>query len=118
MFSDPQSVTYSTVSKSLPAVGRSADGSDYKGVFIDAEYSLRVAHTFKARNRTVARLQRTATVTDPLVPANSIVVSGTATFTLDFPSAGMTLAQAQALGSALRDWLTDANILKMVGGET
>lgn len=119
MFTDPQSVTYATVAKSLPAVGRAADQSDYRGVADDAEYNLRLAHTFKAaRNRVVARLQRTAVVTDPLVPANKLVASATATFTVDFPSSGMTLAEAQSLAKALRDWATDTNILKLVGGET
>lgn len=119
MFADPQSVTYATVSKSLPATGRSSDQSDYKGVFADAEYQLRLAHTFKsARNRVVARLQRTAIVDDPLTTSNKLVASATATITVDFPSAGMTLSQARDLAAALRDWATDANLLKLVGGET
>lgn len=119
MFSDPQGITYNTVSKSLPAVGRGPDQSNYRGVFSDAEYNLLLGHTFKAaRNRVVARLQRTATVTDPLVPDKNIVASATATLTVDFPSTGMTLAQAQELAIALREWATDANILKLVGGET
>lgn len=119
MFSDPQAITFDTVSKSLPAIGRGADQSSYKGVFTDAEYQLLLGHTFKAaRNRVVARLQRTAVVADPLTTDKNIVASATATLTVDFPSQGMTLAQAQHLAMALRDWATDANILKLVGGET
>jgi hypothetical protein len=118
VFADPQSITYATVAKSLPAIGRAADESSYKLVDSGAEYNLKLAHQFKARNRVVARLTRTVAVSDPLVPAQNIVASGTATLTLDFPSAGMTLADAQNLGKALRDWATDANILKLVGGET
>lgn len=119
MFADPQSVTYATVAKPLPAIGRAPDQSDYKVVAVDAEYQLRLAHTFKpARNRVVARLQRTAVVDDPLTTSSKMIASATATFTVDFPSAGMTLSQARDLAAALRDWATDANLLKLVGGET
>lgn len=118
VFSDPQSVTYSTVAKSLPAIGRSDSQSEYKLNDSGVVYDLILSHQFKARNRVVARLQRDSAVSDPLVPAQNILASMTATMTIDFPKVGLSTADAQALGKALRDWLTDANILKLVGGET
>jgi len=42
----------------------------------------------------------------------------TATLTVDFPNFGLTSSDALALAKALRDWATDANILKLVNGET
>lgn len=119
MFSDPQSVTYATVAKSLPAIGRNDTQSEYKLNDAGVVYQLRLSHQFKPnRNRVVARLQRDSAVTDPLVPAQNIVASMTATFTMDFPTVGLTPVDAQTLAKALVGWLTDANVLKLANGET
>lgn len=118
MFADPQSVTYNTVAKSLPTTGRGADESTYKLNDSGVVYTMKLGHQFKRRNRVVARLQRDAFASDPLVPAQNILASATATFTIDFPNIGMTAADAQLLGLALKDWLSSANILKLVNGET
>ncbi|DAD51859.1 TPA_asm: coat protein [ssRNA phage Zoerhiza.2_11] len=118
MFPDPQPVTYNTVAKSLPAVGRSADQSVYKLNDAGTVYELTLSRSNKARNRSVARLQRTLAVTDPIVPAQNITASATVTFTMDFPTAGLTLADVQSLGKAMVGFLTDANLLKLAGGET
>lgn len=118
MFADPQSVTYATVAKSLPAIGRSDSDSEYKLNDSGVVYDLILSHQFKTRNRAVARLRRDSYASDPLVPANNVLASMTGTFTLDFPNVGLTAADAQNLGKALRDWLSDANILKLVNGET
>jgi hypothetical protein len=42
----------------------------------------------------------------------------TATITVDFPTVGLTAADAVNLAKALRDWASDANLLKLVNGET
>lgn len=119
MFTDPQSVTYATVAKTLPAIGRSNDQSDY--LLQDTgnvTYRLTLLHTFKARNRVVARLRRDSVVGDPLTTGNNIPVSMTATLTIDIPSVGLTLADGQNLGKALVGWASDANLLKLLNGET
>lgn len=118
MFSDPQSVTYATVAKSLPAISRGDSQSVYRLDDSGTVYTLTLSHQFKTRNRVVARLQRDAAVTDPVIPAQNIRVSSTATFTLDFPTSGVTLADVQALGKCLVAFTTDATILKLAGGET
>jgi len=119
MFADPQSVTYATVAKSLPAISRSDLNSSYKLVDgTTATYLFQLSHSFKTRNRVVARLQRDVYAADVLVPTQNILASATATFTIDFPSVGVSLTDAQNLAKALRDWASDANILKLVGGET
>lgn len=118
MFADPQSVTYATVAKSLPAIGRNDNQSEYRLSDNGTVYNLLISHQLKKRNRVVARLQRTAVVADPLVPAQNALSSATATFTIDFPNDGTVVTDAQSLGKALRDWLSDANILKMLNGET
>lgn len=118
MFADPQSITFNSVAKSLVAIGRGETQSTYKLKSTDAEYLLTLAHQFKARNRVIARLQRTAVVADIISPSDNIVASATVTLTIDFPNNGFSLAEVQDLGTALVDWATEANLLKLVGGET
>jgi len=118
MFADPQSVTYATVAKSLPAIGRTDAQSEYRLDDSGTVYDLTISHQFKARNRVVARLRRDAVVANPLNPTTNIVAGATATFTMDFPSSGLTTTDAQNLGNALVAWLTSGNILKMANGET
>lgn len=118
MFADPQAVTYATVAKSLPAVGRNDSQSEYKLNDSGTIYDLILSHQFKTRSRVVARLRRDSFASDPLVPANNILASMTATFTLDFGNVGLTATDAQNLGNALVAWLTPANLLKLANGET
>lgn len=118
MFADPQSITYNAVVKSLPTIGRNDTQSEYKLNDAGVVYDFVLSHQFKTRNRVVARLRRDAYAADPLYPTKNILASASATFTMDSPQVGMTLTDVQNLGRALRDWLTDANILKMLNGET
>lgn len=118
MFADPQSITYNSVAKSLPAIGRDESQSTYQLNDSGVNYTLILSHQFKTRNRVVARLQRTSYASDPLVPANNLLASATATLTLDFQNTGMTASDVQLLGKALVGWASDANLLKLVGGET
>jgi hypothetical protein len=118
VFADPQTVTYATVAKSLPAIGRSENQSEYKLNDSGTVYDLILSHQFKSRNRCVARLRRDAFSSDPLVPAQNILASATVTLTIDFPQVGLTATDAQNLAKALVGWLSDANILKLVNGET
>lgn len=118
MFADPQSVTYATVAKSLPRTGSDPNTSTYKLNDGGVIYTLSLTHQFAKRNRVVARLQRDSFASDPLVPANNILASMTASFTIDFPQTGLAASDAQNLGNALTAFLTSANILKMINGET
>lgn len=119
MFSDPQSVTYATVAKSLPRIGSDPDQSQYRLNDSGVLYDLTLGHQYKpARTRVFARLQRTASSTDPLVPAQNILASATVSFTIDFPNVGFVPTDNQSLAKALVGFLTDANLLKMINGET
>lgn len=119
MFADPQSITYATVAKSLVRTGSSADASNYKLNDSGVVYNLALSHQFKPRRtRAVARLQRDSFSSDPLTPANNVLASMTATLTMDFPTTGLTAADAQSLANALVAWATSANILKLANGET
>lgn len=118
MFSDPQSVTYATVAKSLPKIGVTDTQSEYKLNDSGVVYDLILSHQFGKRNRVVARLRRDAFASDPLVPTQNVLASATATFTMDFPTSGLTVTDAQNLGNALVGFLTSGNLLKLANGET
>lgn len=118
MFADPQSVTYATVAKSLPAISRGSEQSEYKLNDSGVVYDLILGHQFKTRNRAFARLRRDAFASDPIVPTQNVLASMTATLTVDFPTSGYTAADAQNLAAALVAWATTANILKLINGET
>lgn len=118
MFSDPQSVTYNAVAKSLPAISRGEEQSVYRLDDSGVVYTFQISHQFAKRKRAVVRLQRSSYSADPLVPAQNLLASATATLTVDFPNYGMTATDAQLLAKALVGWLSDANILKAVNGET
>lgn len=118
MFADPQSVTYSAAAKSLAAISRGDTSSEYRLDDSGVVYDLILSHQFKNRKRVVARLRRDAYTSDPLVPSQNILASGTVTLTIDYPNVGMTASDAQALAKALVGWLSDANILKLANGET
>lgn len=118
MFSDPQSVTYNTVAKSLPAIGRGDSQSEYKLNDSGVVYDLILSHQFGKRTRAIARLRRDSYSSDPLVPTQNILASMTTTLTVDFPNVGLTAADAQLLVKALTDWLTVSNVTKLVNGET
>ncbi len=118
MFADPQTVTYSAAAKSLPAISRGEDSSEYKLNDTGVVFDLVMSHQFKARNRVNVRLRRDAYASDPLVPTSNILASATASFTLDFPNVGYTAVDVQNLGNALVAYLTSANVLKLINGET
>lgn len=118
MFTDPQSVTYATVAKSLAAIARGESSSVYRLDDTGVVYQLSLSHQFKNRKRVVARLQRDSYTSDPLVPSQNILASMTATMTVDYPNVGLAASDAQSLAKALVGWLSDANILKLANGET
>lgn len=118
VFADPQSITYATVEKSLPAISRSETQSDYRLNDSGVNYTLSLSHQFKNRNRVVARLRRDSTVSDPLIPTQNIPAGMTATLTIDFPTSGLLPEDAQSLGKALVTWCSDSNLLKLINGET
>lgn len=120
MLTDPLSVTYAAVVKTLPRTGMTPDGngSTYRLNDGTATYTVTISHTYGKRNRYVVRLVRDMYVADPLVPANSIPASATCTLTMDGPNTGVLPADLQALAKALVGFASDATVLKIVNGET
>lgn len=117
MFSDPQSVTVSAVAQSLPAISRNGDNSVYQKD--DGSYKLTIAHRYLTeRSRFTVRLDSNKIAADPLTSANNKVYSTSVYVVIDKPIAGYTNAEVKEIALALTAFLTSANLLKVIGGET
>lgn len=116
MFSDPQSVTVNAVAQSLPAIERSQGTSVYKKD--DGSYKLTISHQYARRNRFTVRLDAQKIAADPLASANNQLYTASAYVVIDIPTAGYTNSEANYLALALSGWMTSANLLKVIGGET
>lgn len=115
-YNDPQSVKdLNGTATSLPRTGSSQTTGEFRSA--DQVYKLVVAHNRGKRTQHVARVEFADLVANPLVPNQNQVVSAAATFTVNVPLNGLSAAQALALAKSLRDWASDANLLKLVGSE-
>lgn len=116
MFSDPQSVTVNAVAQSLPAVARDAHNSTYRKD--DSTYELVISHDEKAvRNRRVVRLNFNKIATDPY-SSDSLKYTGSIYLVIDHPVNGYSNTEIKDITLGLTGWLTSANVLKVLGGES
>lgn len=117
MFSDPQTVTVNSVAQTLAAVSREPMKSTYREDV--GEYELVISHQENAkRNRRTIRLNRQKVSADPFIPANNIEVSHSIYLVIDTPLAGFTMTELKDDALGLVAWLTSANVLKVLSGES
>lgn len=117
MFADPQTVTVNAVAQTLPAISREPKKSTYREDV--GEYELTISHQeTKRRNRRVVRLNRTIVTSDPFTPSNNVEVGSSIYLVIDSPVAGFTLTQVKDDVLGLTAWLSSANVLKVLGGES
>lgn len=117
MFSDPQTVTVDTVAQVLAAVSREPMKSTYREDV--GEYELIISHQEgKSRDRRTVRLNRRKVTSDPFIPAQNVEVSHSIYLVIDEPIAGFTNAEIADDVAGLCAWLTEANVLKVLGGES
>lgn len=114
-FADPQSVTVNTVAQSLVRISSNEMAASYRKD--DGSYELSISHQEKARNRRTVRLNHRKIATDPLTAANA-EFSMSAYLVIDMPPVGYTNSDAEDIVTGLCDWLTSANILKVLAGES
>lgn len=114
-FSDPQSITVNAVAQSMPLVQRQAQGAVYRTA--DEAYTFSVGHTEGKRRRRLVRVDHKKTAADPLTAQNA-QVSASIQFIIDEPTWGYTDAELKDISLGLTAWLTSANILKVLGGES
>lgn len=113
---DPQSVTVSGTAVSMPRTGLDLTQGSFSSA--DGQTVFTVLHSTTKRTRHTIKLQRSAIVSDPLVPSVNQNVSYSAHIVVDIPKNGVSLADAVALANALVAWATSTNITKVVGGES
>lgn len=117
MFSDPQTVTVNAVAQMLAAISREPMKSTYREDI--GEYELVISHTEGAkRNRRVVRLNRTTVSADPFIPAQNVENNHSVYLVIDAPIAGFTNTAIKDDVLGLTAWLTSANVLKVLGGES
>ncbi len=115
-FADPQSVTITAGAVSLPRTGFTANSGKFTSD--DAEISLEISHSQGSRIRHLVRLADKQVVSNPLVPDQNIAVNMSAHIVIDMPRNGYTVAEIANLSAALTTWATEANLTKVIAGES
>lgn len=115
-FTDPQSVTVNAVAQSLPNISRERLGSQYRKD--DGTYSLKIQHSEGKRNRRTIRLDFQKVAADPFEPALNQKFTGSAYMVVDAPPTGFTNVEIKDIVLGLTAWLSSANVLKVLGGES
>lgn len=110
-------MTVNAVAQTLAAISREKQKSVYREDV--GEYELVISHIENAkRDRRVVRLNRTITTADPFLPAQNVEVSHSVYLVIDAPIAGFTSTQLKDDVLGLTAWLSSANVLKVLGGES
>lgn len=115
-YADPLSVTIGGTATSLARTGMTLDAGAFTSA--DRVTTLLVRHSSGKRARHNVVLRQDKTVSDPLVPTQNRPVSLQVSFTVDTPTSGVSSADALALSKAIVAWATDANLTKLIGGES
>jgi len=118
-FSDPQSVTISGSTISLPRVSTGQGSSDY--LSSDGLVKLSASNAYGRRTRRVLRLDHSKITADPFIPAQNSKVSMSNYLVFDTPVAGYSNAEALAVYVGFKTLFTastDALITKLLGGES
>lgn len=116
-FADPQSVTINTVAKSLPEFSRAPSVAVYKHA--TEEIYLEVKKDFRnTAFRTQVRVLQKKIGADALNPATNRQYECDAYLVIRGPTnIGFTATEIAKTTEALVDWLSDANIVRLIGGE-
>jgi hypothetical protein len=118
---DPQSITISTVTSSLPRTFAEGDESHYTSA--DGLIQLTLNHTFakQGRVRRLLRLDHSKLTSDPFKPSENVKVSMANYVVFDLPPAGYTATEALAVYTGFKTLFAasfDAMITKLLGGES
>jgi len=118
-YSDPQTITISTVAQPLARTGQGLLVGSFQHA--DGTYFLDINHQIGRRARHYMALSRKKTTTDPLVPSNNIIVGAKYALTIDIPLQGFTTAEVLA---DIVGWLTylqassGAKVTQLLGSES
>jgi len=116
---DPNSVTISGTTTSLPRISVGEDRSDYTSS--DALIQLIASHDYGKRVRRMIRLDTSKITADPFDTSQNVKVGMSVYTVFDLPPAGYTNAEALAVFTGFNTLCTatsNANISKLLGGES
>lgn len=118
-FTDPQTVTISGVTTSLPATSVGANSHEYTSA--DGLIKLEASHAYGRRTRRVLRLNHSKISADVYLPSTSVKHSMSVYTVFDLPPVGYTNADALAVWTGYITQVrasSDALITKLLGGES
>lgn len=119
MYLDPQSVTINTVASSLPRVSVGDHQASYTKD--DESITLTISHlaSRNGRVRRMVRLDVSKIASDPFITTQNREVSSSQYLVVDEPSDGA-FTNTELLNNVkgLLGWLTDANVTKLLAGES
>jgi len=120
-FTDPQSVTISAVTSSLPRTFAEGDEAAYTSA--DGLIRLSVNHSLvkQGRARRVLRIDHSKITSDPFKPSENVKVGMACSVIFDIPPAGYSNTEALAVYTGFKALYTagsDALIVKLLGGES
>jgi hypothetical protein len=118
-FADPQSITISGVTTSLPRISVGNNESEYSSS--DGLIDLKASSAYGRRTRRVLRVDHTKITADPFIPAQNTEVSMSNYIVFDLPVVGYTNAEALAVYTGFKTQFTassDLLITKLLGGES
>jgi len=118
-FTDPQSITISGATSSLPRT--SVRDNESKYMSSDGLIVLAASHAYGRRTRRVLRVDHSKITADPFIPAQNTKVSMSNYIVFDVPVAGYANAEAKAVYDGFKSVFTassDALIVKLLGGES
>lgn len=119
MFTDPQSVTINTVAHSLPRVSVGDHVASYTKD--DDTVTMTISHltSNRGRVRRMVRLDVNKIAADPFVANQQRKVSSSCYIVIDEPKDGSyTNTELLQNAKGLVGWLTDANLSKVIAGES
>lgn len=115
-FTDPQSITVNTVTKSMPRIKSDGTKSIYKTA--DEEFQFTISHQeSKSRTRRMVRVDQRKVAADPLTSVNEYKTAGVYVV-IDEPEYGFTDTELGYIVAALTAWLTAGNVAKVCASES
>jgi hypothetical protein len=118
-FTDPLSITISTVTTPLPRISVGDDESEYAAG--DGLIHVQASHDYGKRTRRLLRVDASKLSPDPYKPSENVRVSMSNYIVFDLPPAGYTAAEALAVYTGFKTMFSassDAMIVKLLGDES
>ena len=119
MFTDPQSVTINAIANTLPRTENDGQAASYTKD--DGTLILTVSHqsTKNGRLRHLAGIDQNKISADPFTAGNSRMSGASVRLVIDEPDAGQyTNAELLLLAKGFIAWCSDANLTKVIAGES